>query len=195
MTPRRKTVILVSCCLSLLIVSMDATIVNVAIPAIRTDLSASPAQMQWVVDIYTLVLASLLMLAGAAGDRLGRRRVFQTGLALFAIGSLACSLAPTIDVLIGARFLQGIGGSMLNPVALSLISQIFTGRVERARALGAWGAVVGISMAHGPIVGGLLIETIGWRSVFWINLPICALAILLTALFVPESKSATMRSA
>ena len=194
MTPRRKTVILVSCCLSLLIVSMDATIVNVAIPAIRTDLSASPAQMQWVVDIYTLVLASLLMLAGAAGDRLGRRRVFQTGLALFAIGSLACSLAPTIDVLIGARFLQGIGGSMLNPVALSIISQIFTGRVERARALGAWGAVVGISMALGPIVGGLLIETIGWRSVFWINLPICALAILLTALFVPESKSATMRS-
>ena len=119
MTPRRKTVILVSCCLSLLIVSMDATIVNVAIPAIRTDLSASPAQMQWVVDIYTLVLASLLMLAGAAGDRFGRRRVFQTGLALFAIGSLACSLAPTIDVLIGARLLQGIGGSMLNPVALS----------------------------------------------------------------------------
>ena len=129
MTPRRKAVILVSCCLSLLIVSMDATIVNVAIPAIRTDLSASPAQLQWVVDIYTLVLASLLMLAGAAGDRLGRRRVFQTGLALFAIGSLACSLAPSIDALIGARFLQGIGGSMLNPVALSIISQIFTGKV------------------------------------------------------------------
>ncbi|MGB2920001.1 MAG: MFS transporter [Mycobacterium sp.] len=194
MTPRRKAVILVSCCLSLLIVSMDATIVNVAIPAIRTDLSASPAQLQWVVDIYTLVLASLLMLAGAAGDRLGRRRVFQTGLALFAIGSLACSLAPSIDTLIGARFLQGIGGSMLNPVALSIISQIFTGRVERARALGAWGAVVGISMSLGPIVGGLLIETIGWRWVFWINLPICAVAILLTALFVPESKSATMRN-
>ncbi|CAA0114896.1 Multidrug resistance protein Stp [Mycolicibacterium vanbaalenii] len=194
MTPRRKAIILVSCCLSLLIVSMDATIVNVAIPAIRTDLSASPAQLQWVVDIYTLVLASLLMLAGAAGDRLGRRRVFQTGLALFAIGSLACSLAPSIDALIGARFLQGIGGSMLNPVALSIISQIFTGRVERARALGAWGAVVGISMSLGPIVGGLLIETIGWRSVFWINLPICAVAILLTALFVPESKSGTMRN-
>ena len=194
MTPRRKATILVSCCLSLLIVSMDATIVNVAIPTIRTDLAASPAQMQWVVDIYTLVLASLLMLSGAAGDRLGRRKVFQTGLALFAIGSLACSLAPTIDTLIGARFLQGIGGSMLNPVALSIISQIFTGRVERARALGVWGAVVGISMALGPIVGGLLIETIGWRAVFWINLPICAVAILLTALFVPESRSATMRS-
>ncbi|KGI69788.1 MFS transporter [Mycobacterium rufum] len=194
MTPRRKTIVLVSCCLSLLIVSMDATIVNVAIPAIRTDLSASPAQMQWVVDIYTLVLASLLMLAGATGDRFGRRRVFQTGLALFAVGSLACSLAPTIDLLIGARLLQGIGGSMLNPVALSIISQIFVGRQERARALGVWGAVVGISMALGPIVGGLLIQTVGWRSVFWINLPICAAALVLTAIFVPETKSATMRN-
>ncbi|KRE27980.1 MFS transporter [Mycobacterium sp. Soil538] len=194
MTPRRKTIVLVSCCLSLLIVSMDATIVNVAIPAIRTDLSASPAQMQWVVDIYTLVLASLLMLAGATGDRFGRRRVFQTGLVLFAVGSLACSLAPTIDTLIGARLLQGIGGSMLNPVALSIISQIFVGRQERARALGVWGAVVGISMALGPIVGGLLIQTVGWRSVFWINLPICAAALLLTAIFVPETKSATMRN-
>ncbi|MDY6996279.1 MAG: MFS transporter [Actinomycetota bacterium] len=193
MSARRKAVILVSCCLSLLIVSMDATIVNVALPSIRDDLAATPAQLQWVVDIYTLVLASLLMMAGAAGDRLGRRRVFQTGLAVFALGSLACSLAPSIEALIAARLLQGVGGSMLNPVALSIISQFFTGRMERARALGVWGAVVGISMSLGPIVGGLLIETIGWRSVFWINLPICAAAIALTALFVPESRSMTMR--
>lgn len=183
-----------SCCLSLLIVSMDATIVNVAIPSIRADLGASPSQLQWVVDIYTLVLASLLMLSGAAGDRFGRRRVFQIGLTIFALGSLMCSLAPSIEMLIGARFMQAVGGSMLNPVALSIISQIFVGRVERARALGLWGGVVGISMALGPIVGGLLIELIGWRSVFWINLPICAAAIVLTAIFVPESKSATMRN-
>ncbi len=194
MTTRRKAVILFSCCLSLLIVSMDATIVNVAIPSIRTDLAATPAQIQWVIDIYTLVLASLLMLAGATGDRLGRRRVFQIGLTLFALGSLACSLAPTIEALIAARFLQAVGGSMLNPVALSIISQIFTKPVERARALGVWGGVVGISMALGPIVGGLLIDTIGWRSVFWINLPICAAALVLTAVFVPESRSATMRN-
>ncbi len=193
LSARRKTIILASCCLSLLIVSMDATIVNVAIPAIRSDLGASPSQMQWVIDIYTLVLASLLMLSGATGDRFGRRRVFQIGLAAFAIGSLLCSLAPDIDTLIAARFVQGLGGSMMNPVALSIISQVFVGRVERARALGLWGAVVGISMALGPIVGGLLIQTIGWRAVFWINLPICAAAIILTALFVPESKSATMR--
>jgi EmrB/QacA subfamily drug resistance transporter len=194
LTPRRKAIILVSCCLSLLIVSMDATIVNVAIPSIRTDLHASPSQLQWVVDVYTLVLASLLMLSGATGDRFGRRRVFQIGLVVFAVGSLLCSLAPNIETLIIARLLQAVGGSMMNPVALSIISQVFTGRVERARALGFWGAVVGISMALGPVVGGFLIELISWRAVFWINLPICAAAILLTAIFVPETKSKTMRN-
>jgi EmrB/QacA subfamily drug resistance transporter len=194
LTPRRKLIVLVSCCLSLLIVSMDATIVNVAIPNIRADLGASPSQLQWVVDVYTLVLASLLMLSGAMGDKFGRRRVFQIGLTVFAVSSLLCSLAPNIETLIAARFLQAIGGSMLNPVALSIISQVFTGRVERARALGFWGAVVGISMALGPTVGGLLIELISWRAVFWINLPICAAAIVLTAIFVPETKSLTMRN-
>ena len=172
---------------------MDATIVNVAIPAIRADFGATASQIQWVIDIYTLVMASLLMLSGAAGDRFGRRRVFQIGLTVFATGSLLCSLAPGIHALIAARLIQGIGGSMMNPVALSIVSQIFTGRVERARALGIWGGVVGISMALGPIVGGLLIDWIGWRSVFWINLPICLAAIVLTAVFVPESRSATMR--
>ncbi|WP_174266901.1 MFS transporter [Mycolicibacterium sediminis] len=194
LTPRRKTIVLVSCCLSLLIVSMDATIVNVAIPSMRADLGASASQMQWVVDVYTLVLASLLMLSGATGDRFGRRRVFQIGLTVFAVGSLLCSIAPNIETLIAARLIQAIGGSMLNPVALSIISQVFTGRVERARALGFWGAVVGISMALGPTVGGLLIELISWRAVFWINLPICLLAIVLTAVFVPETKSLTMRN-
>ena len=189
----RKAIILTSCCLSLLIVSMDATIVNVAIPAIRRELGASASQLQWVIDVYTLVLASLLLLAGATADRFGRRRVFQIGLVIFALGSLLCSLAPSIHALIAARFVQGIGGSMLNPVAMSIITQVFVGRVERARAVGVWGAVMGISMALGPMVGGVLIDTVGWRSVFWVNLPICAAAILLTAIFVPESRSATMR--
>ncbi|MCW2593521.1 MAG: drug resistance transporter, EmrB/QacA subfamily [Mycobacterium sp.] len=193
LSPRRKVIILVSCCLSLLIVSMDATIVNVAIPSIRTELHASASQLQWVIDVYTLVLASLLMLSGATADRFGRRRVFQIGLTIFAIGSLMCSLAPDIHTLIAARFLQGVGGSMLNPVALSIISQVFVGRVERARAIGIWGAVMGIAMALGPMLGGALIELGDWRAVFWINLPICAAAIVLTAIFVPESRSATMR--
>lgn len=172
---------------------MDATIVNVALPSIRDDLAASPSQLQWIVDVYTLVLASLLLLAGATGDRFGRRRTFQLGLTIFAVASLLCSLAPNIETLIAARFLQAIGGSMLNPVAMSIITQVFTGRVERARAIGIWGGVVGISMALGPIVGGALIQYVDWRAVFWINLPICALAVVLTAIFVPESKSSTMR--
>jgi EmrB/QacA subfamily drug resistance transporter len=189
----RKGIILVSCCLSLLIVSMDATIVNVAIPNIRADLGASASQLQWVIDIYTLVLASLLLLSGATADRFGRRRTFQIGLTVFALGSLLCSLSPSVQILILARMLQAVGGSMLNPVAMSIITQVFTGRVERARAIGVWGGVVGISMALGPIVGGALIELVNWRAVFWINLPICAAAILLTAIFVPESRSVTMR--
>jgi EmrB/QacA subfamily drug resistance transporter len=193
LSSRRKVIILISCCLSLLIVSMDATIVNVAIPSIRTELHASASELQWVIDVYTLVLASLLLWSGATADRFGRRRVFQIGLTIFAIGSLLCSVAPDIHTLIAARFLQGIGGSMLNPVALSIISQVFVGRVERARAIGIWGAVMGIAMALGPMLGGALIELGDWRAVFWINLPICAAATLLTAIFVPESRSATMR--
>src|SRR6476620_5135453 len=172
---------------------MDATIVNVAIPNIRADLHATASQLQWVIDIYTLVLASLLLLSGATADRFGRRRTFQIGLTVFAVGSLLCSMSPNIQILILARMLQAIGGSMLNPVAMSIITQVFTGRVERARAIGVWGGVVGISMALGPIVGGALIELVDWRAVFWINLPICALAFVLTAIFVPESRSATMR--
>ncbi|MFC9434661.1 MFS transporter [Nocardia sp. NPDC057030] len=193
LTARRKTLVLATCCLSLLIVSMDSTIVNVAIPAIQTDLHAPLSRLQWIVDVYTLTLASLLMLAGGMADRFGRRRVFRIGLVTFAIGSLLCSLAPSIEILIGARFLQAIGGSMLNPVAMSIITTVFTGRMERARAIGVWGAVVGISMALGPTVGGVLIDALGWPSVFWINLPICLLALVFTALFVPESKSATFR--
>jgi EmrB/QacA subfamily drug resistance transporter len=194
LSPRRKTAILVTCCLSLLIVSMDATIVNVAIPSIRADFDASASQLQWVIDVYTLVLASLLLLSGTMADKFGRRRVFQIGLATFALGSLLCSLAPSIEVLIAARFLQAIGGSMLNPVAMSIITNTFPGRVERARAVGVWGAVVGISMALGPIVGGTAINLFSWEAVFWINLPICLVAVIATALVVPESKSQHVRS-
>lgn len=173
---------------------MDSTIVNVAIPSIRTQMHAPLSRLQWIVDIYTLTLASLLMLSGATADRFGRKRMFRIGLTIFAVGSLLCSLAPTINVLIGARFLQAIGGSMLNPVAMSIITTVFTDRVERARAVGVWGAVVGVSTALGPMVGGVLIDSLGWQSVFWINLPICAAALVLTTLFVPESKAAKARS-
>jgi EmrB/QacA subfamily drug resistance transporter len=193
LSDRRKLAILSICCMSLLIVAMDNTIVNVALPSIRRDLHSSLSGLQWIIDAYTLVLASLLLLSGSTADRLGRRRTFQTGLALFVGGSLLCSLAPSLNWLIAARMIQGIGGSMLNPVAMSIITNVFTVPSERARAIGVWGAVVGISLALGPIVGGALTETVGWRAIFWINVPIGLAAIVLTALFVPESRAARAR--
>jgi EmrB/QacA subfamily drug resistance transporter len=193
LTQRRRLTILAICCMSLLLVALDNTIVNVALPSIGRDLHASLSGLQWTIDAYVVVLASLLLLAGSTADRLGRRRTFQAGLAVFVAGSLLCSLAPTLGWLIAARMVQAIGGSMLNPVAMSIITNVFTAPRERARAIGAWGAVVGLSLALGPIVGGLLTETVGWRAIFWINVPIGLAAIALTALFVPESRAARAR--
>jgi EmrB/QacA subfamily drug resistance transporter len=185
--------ILAICCMSLLIVAMDNTIVNVALPSIRRELHASLSGLQWTIDAYVIVIASLLLLSGSTADRLGRKRTFQVGLLLFVAGSLLCSLAPTLGWLIAARALQGVGGSMLNPVAMSIITNVFTDPRERARAIGAWGAVVGISLALGPIVGGALTESVSWRAIFWINIPIGLAAVVLTALFVPESRAARAR--
>lgn len=181
------------CCLSLFIVGIDSTAVNLALPSISDDLHASPSQLQWVVDAYTLVLASLLMLSGSMGDRLGRRRVFQTGLVLFGIGSLLCSAAPTPELLIGARMLQAIGGSMLNPVAMSIITNTFREPRARAQAIGVWGGVVGLSMALGPVIGGALVDTVGWRSIFWLNIPVVIAAVVLTTRYVPESRAERAR--
>ncbi|MFJ2212760.1 MFS transporter [Streptomyces sp. NPDC101062] len=155
----------------------------------QRELHASVSGMQWTIDAYTLVLASLLMLSGSTADRIGRRRVFKTGLVLFTLGSALCSLAPNLTSLVVFRMIQAIGGSMLNPVAMSIITNTFTGPRERARAIGVWGAVVGISMAAGPLVGGVLVDTVGWRSIFWINLPIGLAALLLTWRYVPESRA------
>ncbi|WP_206310718.1 MFS transporter [Streptomyces sp. A1547] len=190
---RRRMLILAICCMSLLIVSLDVTVLNVALPSMRRELDASVSGMQWTIDAYTLVLASLLMLAGSTADRIGRRRVFAAGLVLFTAGSLLCSLAPTLEWLIAFRMVQAVGGSMLNPVAMSIITNTFTDPRERARAIGVWGAVVGISMAVGPLIGGLLVESVGWRSIFWINLPVGLVAFALTLRFVPESRAAHPR--
>jgi EmrB/QacA subfamily drug resistance transporter len=190
---RRRLLVLAICCMSLLIVGLDNTIVNVALPSIRRELGASVSNLQWTIDAYTLVLASFLMLSGSTGDRLGRRKIFQIGLTLFSVGSLLCSIAPSVQWLIVFRMMQAIGGSMLNPVAMSIITNTFVDPKERAQAIGVWGGVVGISQALGPIVGGLLVDSIGWRSIFWINVPIGIAAIILTALFVPESKALRAR--
>ncbi|MET8812913.1 MFS transporter [Streptomyces sp. NPDC004549] len=186
---RRRLLVLAICCMSLLIVSLDNTALNVALPSMQRDLHATTSGLQWTIDAYTLVLASLLMLAGSTADRIGRKRVFMTGLTIFTVGSLLCSLAPNLELLVVFRMIQAVGGSMLNPVAMSIITNTFTDPRERARAIGAWGAVVGISMAAGPLVGGLLVESVGWRSIFWVNLPVGAAALLLTLRFVPESRA------
>ncbi len=190
---RRRIGVLAICSMSLLIVGLDVTIVNVALPSIGHDLHASISGLQWTVDAYTLVLASLLMLSGSTADRLGRRRTFVLGLSIFVVGSLLCSLAPNLTLLVVFRMLQAIGGSMLNPVAMSIITNTFTDLRERAQAIGVWGAVVGASMALGPVLGGLLVSSVGWRSIFWVNVPVGLAAIVLALRYIPESKAPRAR--
>ncbi len=189
----RRLLVLAICCMSLFIVGLDVTVVNVALPSIGRDLHAGVSGLQWIIDAYTLVLASLLMLSGSTADRIGRRRTFQTGLAIFTLGSLLCSLAPGLGWLVAFRAVQAVGGSMLNPVAMSIITNTFIRPAERARAIGIWGGVIGLSMALGPLAGGLLVESVGWRGIFWVNIPIGIAAIVLTALFVPESRAPRAR--
>jgi len=190
----RPNLVLGICCLSLLMVGMDVTIVNVALPAIQHEFHATVSGLQWLMDAYTLVVASLLMFSGAMADRIGRRRVFQTGMALFTLSSLLCSVAPGIASLVVFRALQGMGASMLNPVAMSIITNIFEEPKARAKAIGVWGAMVGLAMAIGPVLGGALTQFVGWRSIFWINLPIGIAAMILAGRFVPESKAAKARA-
>ncbi len=190
---RRRLLVLTICCASIVVVVMDISIVNSALPAIRQDLRASVTGLQWTVDAYTLVLGSFLLLAGSTADRFGRRRIFQIGLAAFGLGSLLCGLAPSIGWLIAARALQAVGGTMLNPVAMAIIATTFPDPAERARAIGVFGSMSGLSLALGPILGGALVDGMGWRFVFWINVPIVAAAIVCTRLFVPESRAARAR--
>src|SRR5581483_8607668 len=133
---RRRLLVLAICCMSLLIVSLDNTVLNVALPSLQRDLHAGTSGLQWTIDAYTLVLASLLMLAGSTADRIGRKRVFMSGLVVFSVGSLLCSLAPNLSLLVIFRMVQAVGGSMLNPVAMSIITNTFTDARERARAIG-----------------------------------------------------------
>lgn len=190
---RSQLLVLAICCASIIVVVMDISIVNVALPDIRRDLDATPTGLQWTVDAYTLVLATFLVLAGSMADRFGRRRVFLVGLMVFGLGSLCCALAPGIGWLIAARVVQALGGTMLNPVAMAIVVDTFTDPAERARAIGVFGSMSGLALALGPVLGGVMVDTLGWRSVFFVNVPIVAVAIVSALRFIPESRAVRAR--
>jgi len=166
---------------------IDGTIVTIALPALQTDLAAGFASLQWVVNAYALLLGGLILIGGGAGDRFGRRRILLMGVAIFAAASLACALAPSIGVLIGARAVKGIGAALLVPQSLAIIAAAYP-KETRGRAIGIWAGASAITIAMGPPLGGILIDTLGWRSVFWINLPLSACVIWLALAHVPESR-------
>lgn len=166
---------------------LDSTVVNVALPHIGTDLGASMAGLQWTVNAYTLMLAALVLVGGALGDRFGRRRIFVLGMVWFTVGSVLCGLAPGIGWLVAARALQGIGAALLTPGSLALIEATLR-EEDRARAIGAWAGWSGVAAALGPPIGGYLIDTLGWRWIFFINVPVAAVAVGVTLRYVPESR-------
>jgi EmrB/QacA subfamily drug resistance transporter len=169
---------------------LDSTVVNVALPKIGEDLHASTSALQWIINGYLLTLASLILLGGSLGDRLGRRRVFQAGIGLFTAASLLCAVAPTVELLILARLIQGVGGALLTPGSLAIIEASFR-PADRARAIGAWSGLGGVATAFGPLLGGWLIAAISWRAIFLINLPIGIFVAWAASGHVPESRDPT----
>ncbi len=174
---------------SLLVISLDNTILNVAIPSLVRDLNASTSQLQWIIDGYTLVFAGLLLTAGAMGDRFGRKGALQLGLFIFGLASMASGLAGTANQLIITRSLMGIGGALIMPSTLSLLTNIFHDPRERAKAIGVWAAVAGASGALGPVVGGLLLKWFSWHAVFFVNVPLIAILLLAGKMLLPKSRA------
>ncbi|MGW2017535.1 MFS transporter [Streptomyces sp. NPDC001927] len=183
-----RWVVLVVLCVSLLLVALDATVLHVAVPSLTEDLRPGATELLWIVDAYPLICASLLILFGTLGDRVGRRRVLLLGYALFGVASAVAALATTPEVLIGARALLGVGGAMIMPATLSILRAVFPDRRERATAIGIWTAVAAVGAATGPVLGGFLVEHYWWGSVFLINIPLMALILPLGRWLLPESK-------
>ena len=192
----RPGLILGICCINLGPTGLDTTIVTVALPSIGRDLHAQVSGLQWIVAGYTIALTSCLLSSGTLADRFGRPRVFQVGLSAFALASWLCSLAPSLGWLIAFRVLQGCAASLLNPAALGIISNTFPSPAARARAIGVWDGVFGLSLALGPVlVGGLLTGLFGWSAVFQASIPIALAAVALTGWFVPDSRAPQARRA
>lgn len=185
----RPAAIVAVCSASLFMVAVDQTIVAVALPSIGRSLNMPLAGLQWTAAGYTIAAAALMMSSGAAGDRFGSRAVFQAGLAVFTVASLYCSLAPDAGWLIAARILQGAGGSALAPMSMALTTRAFTSRAARTRAMGIYAGTFGAGIAAGPVLGGLLIGPLGWRSVFWVNVPVGIAALAATRLLVPAGRA------
>ncbi|WP_308818339.1 MFS transporter [Pseudonocardia alni] len=184
--------VITACVLGSGMAMLDNTVVTIALPRIAEDLGAGFAGLQWTVNGYTLTLAGLILLGGSLGDRFGRRRIFVTGAVWFALASLLCGLAPSVEVLAAARALQGVGGALLTPGSLALISASFHG-ADRAAAIGAWSGLGGVAGALGPFVGGTLVEW-SWRAVFLINLPLAAVVVAVAVRHVPERVTPTPRT-
>ena len=191
--PTSKSTVLITLCLAALIINIDVTIVNVALPSLVRELGATTTNLQWVVDAYTLVFAALILAAGSLSDRVGRKGVLLAGLGVFAIGSLSGSFCQTPNQLIAARAVMGIGAAGIFPATLSLIANVFTERAERAKAIGLWGATTGVGVAAGPIVGGWLLEHFWWGSVFLFMVPVAAIVAALVAWAVPTSRDPNIR--
>ncbi|HEY7266959.1 MAG TPA: MFS transporter [Solirubrobacterales bacterium] len=181
-------------CLGYFFVLLDVTVVNVALGSMASDLGTSRDGLQWVVDGYALVLASVMLSAGDIGDLLGRRRIFIGGLLAFGASSVVCALAPSVAVLVGARALQGIGAAAILPTSLAIINHAFAESEERTKAIGIWAALGSLALVAGPLAGGILVDAIDWRAIFWLNVPLVAVALALTVALVEESSDPSERS-
>ncbi|GAA2752689.1 MULTISPECIES: MFS transporter [Kitasatospora] len=185
---QRKWWTLIAVSVATFMLLLDITVVNVALPSIRKDLHADFTDLQWVFDAYTLTLAALVLTAGSLADRLGRRKMFAVGLVIFSVASFLCAVSPNPTFLNIARAVQGVGGAIMFAVSLALIAQEFTAGRERGAAMGAYGATIGVAVAVGPLIGGALTDTLGWESIFYLNVPIGAAALVITFLKVRESR-------
>nr|WP_307623994.1 MFS transporter [Streptomyces sp. V3I7] len=181
-------------CAGYFMVILDVTIINVAVPVVGRDLSASLTGIQWITDGYTLVFAGLLMTGGALGDRFGNRRVFCAGVVVFTLASAACAFAPSASFLVGARLVEGLGAALIVPGSLALLQEAYPAPAARSRAFGLWGSMAGIAASAGPLLGGLLVSTVGWRWVFLINLPVGVVCLALTLRYVAPSPRHADRS-